>query len=153
MTFSTSKGMMANLTTLPISRVKEIIAINRAGQKVETLLGDSENERVAEPTYRHEEDSITRFDNKSKSSKRNKRRGSKSRQKEQGLEEASASEQQPNKPAEEPCEPKEQPKPQAEGAQPQEQQRRGRNDRRRGGRNRRGGDRTHREAQNSEKGE
>jgi cell fate regulator YaaT (PSP1 superfamily) len=153
MTFSTSKGMMANLTTLPISRVKEIIAINRAGQKVETLLGDSENERVAEPTYRHEEDSITRFDNKSKSSKRNKRRGSKSRQKEQGLEEASASEQQPNKPVEEPREPKEQPKPQAEGAQPQEQQRRGRNDRRRGGRNRRGGDRTHHEAQNSEKGE
>ena len=157
MTFSTSKGMMANLTTLPISRVKEIIALNRAGQKAETLLGDSENERAAEPTYRHEEDSITRFDNKSKSGKRNKRRGSKSRQKEQGLEEASAKEQQTNKPTNEPREAKpqteEQPKAQAEGAQPQEQQRRGRNDRRRGGRNRRGGDRPHRESQNSEKGE
>lgn len=78
MSFSTSKNTIANLTTLPISRVKEIIALNRAGEKVETLLGDSAEERVEEPTYRHEEDSITRFDNKSKRSKRNKRKGDKS---------------------------------------------------------------------------
>ena len=77
MTFSTSKGAMVNLTTLPISRVKEIMAINRAGEKAETLLGDSDNEKVAEPTYRHEEDSITRFDGKGKRNKRNKRRGGK----------------------------------------------------------------------------
>ena len=77
MTFSTSKGAMVNLTTLSISRVKEIIALNRAGQKAETLLGDEGTEQVAEPTYRHEEDSITRFDNKSKRSKRSKRRGGK----------------------------------------------------------------------------
>ena len=79
MTFSTSKGAMANLTTLPISRVKEIIAINRAGQKAETLLGSEAEERVEEPTYRHEEDSITRFDGKGKRNKRNKRRGGKER--------------------------------------------------------------------------
>ncbi|MBQ8205554.1 MAG: hypothetical protein IJZ78_07060 [Alistipes sp.] len=78
MSFSTSKNTIANLNTLPISRVKEIIALNRAGEKVETLLGDSAEERVEEPTYRHEEDSITRFDNKSKRSKRNKRKGDKS---------------------------------------------------------------------------
>lgn len=77
MSFSTSKNTIANLTTLPISRVKEIIALNRAGEKVETLFGDSAEERVEEPTYRHEEDSITRFDNKSKRSKRNKRKGDK----------------------------------------------------------------------------
>ena len=79
MTFSTSKGAMVNLTTLPISRVKEIIAINRAGQKAETLLGSDAKERVEEPTYRHEEDSITRFDGKGKRNKRNKRRGGKER--------------------------------------------------------------------------
>lgn len=79
MTFSTSKGAMANLTTLPIWRVKEIIAINRAGEKAETLLGDSDSGKVEEPTYRNEEDSITRFDSKSKRSKRNKRRGNKER--------------------------------------------------------------------------
>jgi hypothetical protein len=77
MTFSTSKGSMVNLTTLSISRVKEIIALNRAGQKAETLIGEEDNDKVEEPTYRHEEDSITRFDNKSKRSKRSKRRGQK----------------------------------------------------------------------------
>ena len=35
MTFSTSKGAMVNLTTLSIRRVKEILALNRAGQKAE----------------------------------------------------------------------------------------------------------------------
>ncbi len=88
MTFSTSKGAMVNLTTLPISRVKEIMAINRAGEKAETLLGDSENEngKIAEPTYRHEEDSITRFDSKSKRNKRNKRRGGKDKGEAQSVE-------------------------------------------------------------------
>ncbi len=80
MSFSTSKGTLANLTTLPIWRVKEIIAINRAGERAETLLGDAGEERVAEPTYRQEEDSITRFDNKSKRNKRNKRRGIKDKE-------------------------------------------------------------------------
>ena len=74
MSFSTSKGSLANLTTLSISRVKEIIALNRAGQKVESLVAEGDEERVVEPTYRHEEDSITRFDNKNKRSKRSKRR-------------------------------------------------------------------------------
>ena len=74
MSFSTSKGSLANLTTLSISRVKEIIALNRAGQKVESLVAEGDEEVVAEPTYRHEEDSITRFDNKTKRSKRSKRR-------------------------------------------------------------------------------
>ena len=74
MSFSTSKGSLANLTTLPISRVKEIIALNRAGQKVESLVAEGDEDRVVEPTYRHEEDSITRFDNKNKRSKRSKRR-------------------------------------------------------------------------------
>ena len=77
MSFSTSKNTMANLTTLPISRVKEIIAMNRAGEKAETLLGSDTEQSVEEPSYRHEEDSITRFDNKSKRNKRNKRRGGK----------------------------------------------------------------------------
>ena len=75
MSFSTSKGTMVNLTTLPISRVREIIALNRAGEKAETLIGEGGEAVVEEPTYRSEEDSITRFDNKGKRNKRNKRRG------------------------------------------------------------------------------
>ena len=97
MTFSTSKGAMVNLTTLPISRVKEIIALNRAGQKAETLVGEEGKEVVAEPTYRHEEDSITRFDNKSKRSKRSKRRGGKEgKEGKESREEAKPSEEQSN---------------------------------------------------------
>jgi hypothetical protein len=75
MSFSTSKNTIANLTTLPVSRVREIIAINRAGEKAETLLGSQEEKRVVEPTFRSEEDSITRFDNKSKRKKNKRNRG------------------------------------------------------------------------------
>ena len=73
MTFSSSKDTMSNLQTLTVARVKEIMAANRAGRKVEQLQdADAVTERVEEPTYRSEEDSITRFD-KTKRRKRNNR--------------------------------------------------------------------------------
>ena len=77
MSFSTSKNTIANLTTLPISRVKEIIALNRAGEKAETLLGSDAEKRSVEPTFRSEEDSITRFDGKGKRKKSKRNRGDK----------------------------------------------------------------------------
>ncbi len=74
MTFSSSKESMVNVVTLPVARVKEIIALNRAGKKVEQLtVEQTVVEQVEVPTYRSEEDSITRFDNTSK------RRGRKGR--------------------------------------------------------------------------
>ncbi len=97
MTFSTSKNAMANLTTLPVSRVKEILALNRAGEKAETLVGDGVEEVVAEPTYRSEEDSITRFDNKSKRNKRNKRRGDKRDDRAKGEKQAAEEATEPSK--------------------------------------------------------
>ncbi len=113
MSFSTSKGTMVNLTTLPISRVKEIIALNRAGEKAETLVGEGGETVVEEPTYRSEEDSITRFDGKNKRNKRNKRRGkgeAKTESKEQsseGAEEIKAEAKSKSEPAEEPKEQRE----------------------------------------------
>ena len=71
MTFSSSKESMSNLVTIPVWRVKEILAANRNGEKVDSIAGDSAPKKVEEPTYRTEEDSITRFD---KSKKRKKRR-------------------------------------------------------------------------------
>ena len=63
MTFSSSKDSLSNLVTLSVDRVKEIMALNRAGQKVDQLQDSSTTEEVIEePTYRSEEDSITRFD-------------------------------------------------------------------------------------------
>ena len=93
MTFSTSKSAMANLVTLSIARVKEVIALNRAGQKVDKLEGEGGANVVEEPTYRHEEDSITRFD-KQKRQKRQKRRGGKEREGREG-DDHTAQEQKP----------------------------------------------------------
>ena len=150
MSFSTSKNTMANLTTLPVSRVKELIALNRAGQKADTLVGEGGEAQVEEPTYRHEEDSITRFDSKTKRNKRNKRR------KEQGAKgKEQREEREPKEPREQSSKGKEQkeqrePKQQSAEGQPREQreqregqpreqregQRRGNRNRFRGNRNR-----------------
>ncbi|MBR6631129.1 MAG: hypothetical protein IKK89_04190 [Alistipes sp.] len=137
MSFSTSKNTMANLTTLPVSRVKELIALNRAGQKADTLVGEGGEAEVEEPTYRHEEDSITRFDTKTKRNKRNKRR------KEQGAKGKEQKEAREAKEQREPREPKQQsaegqPREQREQreGQPREGQRRGNRNRFRGNRNR-----------------
>ena len=73
MTFSSAKDAMANLTTLNVERVKEILEQNRAGKKVEQLqLAEDMPAANDEPTYGAEsvEDSITRFD---KARRRNKR--------------------------------------------------------------------------------
>jgi cell fate regulator YaaT (PSP1 superfamily) len=129
MSFSTSKGTMANLTTLSIGRVREIIALNRAGEKAETLVGEGDEAVVAEPTYRSEEDSITRFDNKNKRNKRNKRRGNRDNKpeaKEATAESVAAEAEKPAKSAEA--------KPEAEtkegGEAPRSEHRRNRNNRR-----------------------
>ena len=74
MQFSSSKDALVNVVTLSVDRVKEIQALNRAGKKVDRLLLEEDVPAVTEePTYRSEEDSITRFDSKRRSGKR--RRG------------------------------------------------------------------------------
>ena len=80
MSFSTSKNTIANLTTLTTERVKAIIAMNRAGEKPESLIGEEDERPTVEPTYRSEEDSIDRFDNKGRRNKRNKRNKSHNKQ-------------------------------------------------------------------------
>ena len=79
MTFSTSKDSMSNLVTIPVSRVREILAVNRNGGKVESILGEDYEPQVEEPTYRTEEDSITRFD-KAKKRKKKKNRNNRNNQ-------------------------------------------------------------------------
>ena len=101
MTFSTSKDSMSNLVTIPVSRVREILAINRNGGKVDSILGEEFEPEVEEPTYRTEEDSITRFD---KAKKRKKRKNRNNRP--QGEQGASANGEQPKEQREQ--QPKEQ---------------------------------------------
>ena len=130
MSFSTSKGTMANLTTLPISRVREIIALNRAGEKAETLVGNGGEAVVEEPTYRSQEDSITRFDNKNKRNKRNKRRGGKGEAQESAPVEAAAPAEAAAPEAKEVKEPKANEEAQQGGERRERRERRDRRDRR-----------------------
>ena len=59
-----------------VARVKEIIALNRAGKKVDRLQAAEDIAPAAEePTYRSEEDSITRFDQAKRRSKRGRGKG------------------------------------------------------------------------------
>ncbi len=94
MSFSSSKETMSNLITIPTSRVREIIAMNRAGKKVESLIDKDSIVAVEEPTYRTEEDSITRFDNQNKRRKnRNKGNRQRPQQKSEGRPEEARSEE------------------------------------------------------------
>ena len=75
MSFSSSKDAMVNVVTIPTKRVREILAMNRAGKKVESLIDKDSIVEVEEPTFRTEEDSITRFDNQNKRRRNNNRKG------------------------------------------------------------------------------
>ena len=74
MSFSSSKESMSNVVTIPTSRVREILAMNRAGKKVDSIVDKDSVVMVEEPTFRTEEDSITRFDNQNKRRRKNKSR-------------------------------------------------------------------------------
>ncbi|MBQ0080687.1 MAG: hypothetical protein KBS95_03965 [Alistipes sp.] len=69
MSFSTSKDELINLVTIPVERVWHIISLNKRGEKADTILPSNAN-KEKEPTFIHEEDSITRFDNSKKNRKR-----------------------------------------------------------------------------------
>ena len=82
MSFSSSKDAMVNVVTIPVSRVREILSLNRAGKKADSIVDAAEaNNAVEEPTYRTEEDSITRFD---KAKKRRKNRNNNNRNRDNG---------------------------------------------------------------------
>lgn len=133
MSFSTSKNTIANLTTISTERVKVVLAMNRAGEKPESLMGSEEEQVAVEPTYHSAEDSIDRFDNKGRRNKRNKRnRGRVKPAVAENAEPQSEGEQkQPREPREnrEPREPREsrEPREQRENREPRERgERRGR---------------------------
>ena len=128
MTFSSSKDAMVNVTTLPIARVREIVSLNRAGKKVDRLQNaDDIRPAVEEPTYRSEEDSITRFDSAKRRNKRGRNRGKQNDQHSQEAQNGQA----PQESGQE----RRQTQP---GQQSQQERRQRRNDRPRNGENRNG---------------
>lgn len=81
MSFSTSPTAIVGMVTLPLSRVKEVLAANKRGVKVERLEGEeTASSVVQDPDFVNVigEDSITRFD-KERAERRNRGRGRKGR--------------------------------------------------------------------------
>ena len=69
MTYSSDPNFLANLVVLPLERVKEIIALNKAGKKPEQLEKKVEEKDKKPPVDFHNvvgQDSLTRFDKKKK---------------------------------------------------------------------------------------
>ncbi len=71
MTYSTDKRIAANLVTLPVERVWQVIEMNKNGEKPEKLAGDS-GKPVERSAYGDlvGQDSINRFDKKKKKKKK-----------------------------------------------------------------------------------
>ncbi len=78
MTYSSDKRMAANLVVLSVDRVKEIIALNKQGNKPEQLVIEVKDNTPPPPDFQNVvgQDSLTRFD---KNNKREKKRGGKDR--------------------------------------------------------------------------
>ncbi len=72
MSFSTSRDAIVNSKTISAQRVREILAANREGRKVDSLEATDVAALVAEPSYCVEEDSITRFDKRKRNKRKNK---------------------------------------------------------------------------------
>ncbi|MBP3252482.1 MAG: hypothetical protein J6M25_07580 [Prevotella sp.] len=73
-TYSTDKRIAANLETISGERAKEVIEMNRRGEKPDTLQPDTETKKPQGPVDLLAGDSITRFD-KAKKKKKKKQRG------------------------------------------------------------------------------
>ena len=73
-TYSTDKRMPANLETITAERAKEIIEMNRRGEKPESLHSADHVKQEKAPVDLLAGDSITRFDKAKKKKKKNNRR-------------------------------------------------------------------------------
>lgn len=73
-TYSTDRKIPVNLVTIDLGRINEIIALNKQGIKVDSLLPEEENEAIRDSSTVDlvEQESLTRFD---KSKKKKKKKG------------------------------------------------------------------------------
>ena len=79
-TYSSDKRIAANLITIPASRAMEVIAMNKEGQKPDTLEegGHSTPER---PVDLATQEDLNRFDKKKKKKKKSKHKSASNQQK------------------------------------------------------------------------
>ena len=69
-TYSTDKRMAANLVTIPASRAKEVIELNRNGEKPDQLLEGTNHEHKHKPIDLATQEDVSRFDKKKKKKKK-----------------------------------------------------------------------------------
>jgi hypothetical protein len=75
LTYSTDKRLAANLETITAERAKEIIEMNRRGEKPESLQPSDQQREPEGPVDLLAGDSITRFDKAKKKKKKKKQPG------------------------------------------------------------------------------
>ena len=73
-TYSTDKKIAANLETITAERAKEIVEMNKNGEKPQTLSGKQDQDGTTKSVDLLAGESITRFDKTKKKKKKNKRR-------------------------------------------------------------------------------
>ncbi len=95
MTFSTEKSVLANLVTLSVGRVHEVIRLNRNGVKPDKLELDNKEREMEIKEFGDiiGQDSVTRFDKVKKKKNRNKNRQGGAKQQSQGEKEVAAEKQ------------------------------------------------------------
>ena len=91
-TYSTDKRLAANLETITVERAKEIIEMNRKGEKPESLHSEDRPKQQEGPVDLLAGDSITRFD-KTKKKKKKKPQGGKNAQRSQNNQDAPKSQE------------------------------------------------------------
>ena len=84
LTYSTDKRLAANLETITAERAKEIIEMNRRGEKPESLQPSDQQREPEGPVDLLAGDSITRFDKAKKKKKKKKQPGNNKPQEAQG---------------------------------------------------------------------
>jgi cell fate regulator YaaT (PSP1 superfamily) len=66
MSYSTSPSNNTNVVSIPVERVKQIIAINKQGKKVDSLVENRDGEQKIDFKNVVGQDSLTRFDNRNR---------------------------------------------------------------------------------------
>ena len=96
LTYSTDKRIPANLVVLTADRVREVMEMNRNGEKPERILADSQRKGEERKAFGDilGQDAINRFDKKKKKKGKNKNKGPKASQ-DTAVENVAASEKQP----------------------------------------------------------
>jgi cell fate regulator YaaT (PSP1 superfamily) len=79
MTYSSSPNGGYNVKTISVDRAKEIVGINKSGNKVESLMNEAGGSKQAEFRSATGEDSITRFDAKRRFNNNNMRNNNQNR--------------------------------------------------------------------------